>query len=466
MARGVHSLLGAVLFACLLLVGTASAAELPDFTDLVERNGAAVVNISTTQKVQGGPHRVPPELEGTPFEDFLKRFLGQRPQQERETQSLGSGVVISADGYILTNAHVIKDASKIVVQFNDRRQMEAELVGKDPTIDIALLKVDGEGLPAAEIGDPSRLAVGEWVVAIGAPFGFENSVTAGIVSAKSRSLPNDTYVPFIQTDAAVNPGNSGGPLFNMDGEVVGINAQIFSKSGGFMGLSFAIPVDIAMDAVAQIKEHGSVERGWLGVHIQDVSPELAESFGMDKPKGALVARVVPDSPAGQGGLRSGDVVVAVNGEPIASASDLPPKIGGFRPDEQVRLTVIRGGERRKVAVTVGSLAQARSEGGQGRDKGGGEARELLGMRVGPVPSQVRERLGLPAERGALVAEVAGDPAASAGVRPGDVILKLAQRTVTGPDALAELIQRLPSGRAVPMLVRRGEGALFLPIRIP
>lgn len=464
MARGVRSLLGAALFACLLLAGAAQAANLPDFTDLVERNGSAVVNISTTQKVQGMAQRIPPELKGTPFEKFFERFLGQR-QQERETQSLGSGVVISPDGYVITNNHVIKNATKIVVQFNDRRQMEAELVGKDPTTDIALLKVDGEGLPAAEVGDPSELAVGEWVVAIGAPFGFENSVTAGIVSAKSRSLPNDTYVPFIQTDAAVNPGNSGGPLFNMNGKVVGINAQIFSKSGGFMGLSFAIPIDIAMDAVEQIKEHGSVKRGWLGVHIQDVSPELAESFGMNKPKGALVARVVPESPAGEAGLKSGDVVVAVEGESIASASDLPPKVGGFRPGEEVRLTVIRDGERRRVKVSVGSLEQARS--GQGGDRQEEDAtRELLGMEVSPVPGRVREKMKLPGQGGVLVRDVTGDPAASAGVRPGDVILKLAQRSVAGPDALAELVERLPSGRAAPMLVRRGEGALFLPIRIP
>jgi serine protease Do len=463
MLDGLRGLLGAALIACLVMGGTASAAELPDFTDMVERNGAAVVNISTTQEGSKAHQRIPPELEGTPFEKFFERFLGEGPRQEREAQSLGSGVVISPDGYVITNAHVIKNASKIVVQFNDRRQMEAELVGKDPTTDIALLKVDGSGLPAAEIGDPSQLEVGEWVVAIGAPFGFENSVTAGIVSAKSRSLPNDTYVPFIQTDAAVNPGNSGGPLFNMNGEVVGINAQIFSKSGGFMGLSFAIPIDMAMDAVEQIKEHGSVKRGWLGVHIQDVSPELAESFGMDKPKGALVARVIPDSPAEKAGLKSGDVVVAVEGETIGSASDLPPKIGTFRPGDKVGLTVIRDGARRSLTARVGSLEKARS--GEDGERAAA-VQEVLGMQIGPVPDRVRENMGLPDKRGALVREVTGDPAASAGVRSGDVILKLAQRTITGPEHFAKLVERLPSGRAVPMLVRRGEGAVFLPIRIP
>ena len=455
--RGVQALLLLLLVA---LAPSALAEELPDFTGIVQEHGPAVVNISTTQRVDSdGVPRLPPEFEGTPFEDFFRRFFGDAPRRQYETQSLGSGFIISADGYVVTNAHVIKDATEIVVQLTDRRQLEAELVGKDPTIDIALLKVEADDLPAVTTGDPESLRVGEWVVAIGSPFGFENSVTAGIVSAKGRSLPTDNYVNFIQTDVAVNPGNSGGPLFNLDGEVVGINAQIYSKSGGFMGLSFAIPIDIAMDAVAQLKEHGRVRRGWLGVYIQDVSPELAESFGMDKPVGALVARVMDGSPAQNAGLQAGDVVVAVNGEPVRSSGGLPPKIGRLQPGDEAVLTLVREGERRELRVEVGAREAA-------QEAGASAPREVLGMRLQPLSGDRREELGLPAERGAEVVEVLENPAAAAGVREGDVILKLANRDVAGPQGLAELVAELPSGRVVPMLVRRGEGALFLPIRIP
>jgi len=458
--------LGLRLVICLALVFAAPAAmaqKLPDFTGIVEDNGSAVVNISTTQKVQArGAPNLPPQFEGTPFEDFFRRFFGEQMphQREYETQSLGSGFIISEDGFVVTNAHVIKDATEIVVQLTDRRQLEAELVGKDPTIDVALLKVDAEGLPTVDVGDPQSLNVGEWVVAIGSPFGFENSVTAGIVSAKGRSLPTDNYTNFIQTDVAVNPGNSGGPLFNLDGEVVGINAQIYSKSGGFMGLSFAIPIDIAMDAVAQIKEHGEVRRGWLGVYIQDVSRELAESFGMDKPIGALVARVVDGSPADKAGLEPGDVVIAVNGDKIRTAGDLPPRIGRLQPGAEATLTVVREGEEKRITVTVtdrdAGETQASAE----------QPQEVLGMRVRPVPADARKELGLPADRGVQVTEVVGGAARSAGVRRGDILLKLANQPVTGPAQMAELAEGLPSGRVVPMLVRRGQGALFLPIQIP
>jgi len=445
----------------LLGLSVASAQELPDFTGIVEDHGSAVVNISTTQKVQtGGGPDIPPQFEGTPFEDFFRRFFERGPQREFETQSLGSGFIISEDGYVVTNAHVIKDATEIVVQLTDRRQLKAELVGKDTTIDIALLKVDASGLPTVEIGDPDGLEVGEWVVAIGSPFGFENSVTAGIVSAKGRSLPSDNYVNFIQTDVAVNPGNSGGPLFNMAGDVVGINAQIFSRSGGFMGLSFAIPIDLAMEAVGQLREHGEVQRGWLGVYIQDVSPELAESFNMDKPMGALVARVIENSPAEEADLQAGDVVVAVNGDRIATSSDLPPKIGRIRPGEEVALTVIRDGKRREITVTVASRSEAQEGGPQQAPQ------EVMGMEVQPVPAETREELGLPEGRGVQVTEVTGDPARSAGVQSGDVLVKLAGEDITGPGQLASLAEDLPSGKVVPMLVRRGQGALFMPIRVP
>ncbi|MFA9461728.1 DegQ family serine endoprotease [Thiohalorhabdus methylotrophus] len=449
---------------CLGLAAPAPVAAqneaLPDFTQIVEEHGEAVVNISTTQKVQAqGAPNLPPQFEGTPFEDFFRRFFGETPQREFETHSLGSGFIISSDGYVVTNAHVIKDATEIVVQLTNRQQFEAEVVGRDEALDVALLKVDAQDLPTVKAGDPDDLEVGEWVVAIGSPFGFENSVTAGIVSAKGRSLPTDNYVNFIQTDVAVNPGNSGGPLFSMAGKVVGINAQIYSQSGGFMGLSFAIPIDIAMDAVQQLKEYGKVRRGWLGVYIQDVSPELAESFGMKKPVGALVARVVEGSPAAGAGLQSGDVVVAVNGEEIRTSGDLPPKIGRLKPGTEVTLTVMRGGEQQKIQVTVGSQEKAQ----RARE---GQPQEVLGMRVRPVPPEAREELGLPEGQGVQVAEVTGDPARSAGVRSGDIILKLGNEPVKGPASMSGIASELPSGRAVPMLVRRGQGALFLPIQVP
>ena len=456
-----------LLLLCLGLVAPASAPakarneELPDFTQIVQKHGKAVVNISTTQKVKAhGGAKIPPQFKGTPFEQFFKRFFGEQgPQREYETHSLGSGFIISHDGYIVTNAHVIHNASKIVVQLTDRRQFQAKVVGKDDTLDVALLKVDAKDLPTVKAGNPQKLKVGEWVVAIGAPFGFDNSVTAGIVSAKGRSLPTDNYVNFIQTDVAVNPGNSGGPLFNLDGKVVGINSQIYSKSGGFMGLSFAIPIDVAMDAVHQLKEYGKVRRGWLGVYIQDVSPDLADSFGMKKPVGALVARVVEDSPAAKAGLKSGDVITKVNGEEIKTSGDLPPKIGQLKPGTKATLDVVRSGEHKQIEVTVGSQEKAHKEASQ-------QPQEVLGMKVRPVPADMAKKLGLPDGEGAAVADVTGSPAASAGVRPGDVILKLANRTVKGPASLEEMASQLPSGQVVPMLVRRGEGALFLPIRIP
>ena len=454
----------AMLGLVLALVSTgpvlAQPQGLPDFTGIVKEHGPAVVNVSTRQEAEKAG-RIPPQFEGTPFEKFFERFLDEDRggQHGREAQSLGSGLIISSDGYIVTNAHVIKDASKVMVRLTDRRQLEAEVVGTDKPIDVALLKVDAEDLPTAKTGDPSELEVGDWVAAIGSPFGFENSITAGIVSAKGRSLPTDNYVNFIQTDVAVNPGNSGGPLFNLDGKVVGINSQIYSKSGGFMGLSFAIPIDVVMNSVKELREYGEVRRGWLGVYIQDVSPELADSFGMDKPQGALVARVVADSPAEEAGLQTGDVVMAVDGQPVKTSDELPPRIGHLKPDDEVTLTLMRDGQRMKLDVTVGSRRQA----------GAGEGQQpvtALGMKLESVPDDAREELGIPGDRGAQVAEVVGHPAASARVQSGDVILKLANRAIGGPEDLRRLAEKLPSGQVVPMLVRRGQGALFIPIRIP
>ena len=327
----------------LLLLGQMSLAhaELPEFTELVEEASPAVVNISTRQNLPQREAAVQgqmPDLEGLPpmFREFFERNVPQMPRgpggRQRDAQSLGSGFIISDDGYVLTNNHVVADADEIIVRLSDRSELEAKLIGADPRTDVALLKVEGKGLPTVKLGKSQALKVGEWVLAIGSPFGFDHSVTAGIVSAKGRSLPNESYVPFIQTDVAINPGNSGGPLFNLDGEVVGINSQIFTRSGGFMGLSFAIPIDVAMDVANQLKSEGKVSRGWLGVVIQEVNKDLAESFGLDKPAGALVAQVLEEGPAAKGGLQVGDVILSLNGQPIIMSADLPHLVGALKPE--------------------------------------------------------------------------------------------------------------------------------------
>ncbi len=322
------------LLCCALAPGMAMSRELPDFTALVRENGPVVVNISTKQSAHSAPtthdFSVPDLPEDSPLQDFFRHFFGddgEMPDDALQSRSLGSGFIVSADGYVLTNSHVVDGADEIVVRTSDRREFVATLVGTDKRSDMALLKVEGEGLPVARIGSSKDLQVGEWVLAIGSPFGFEASATAGIVSAKGRSLPTENYVPFIQTDVAINPGNSGGPLFNLNGEVVGVNSQIYSRTGGFMGLSFAIPIDVAMDVVNQLKTKGKVSRGWLGVLIQDVTRELAETFGMKQPRGALVAQVLPNSPAAAADLRPGDVILSFNGREVPTSSALPPLVG-------------------------------------------------------------------------------------------------------------------------------------------
>lgn len=355
------------MFAAVLMLGQVLSAQaeeaLPDFTTLVEQASPAVVNISTKQKL---PDRIAsgqmPDLEGLPpmFREFFERNMPQQPRsprgdRQREAQSLGSGFIISSDGYVLTNNHVVADADEIIVRLSDRSELQAKLVGTDPRTDVALLKVEGKNLPTVKLGDSEKLKVGEWVLAIGSPFGFDHSVTKGIVSAKGRTLPNDTYVPFIQTDVAINPGNSGGPLFNMNGEVVGINSQIFTRSGGFMGLSFAIPIDVAIDVSNQLKKDGKVSRGWLGVVIQEVNKDLAESFGLDKPAGALVAQVLEDGPAAKSGLQVGDVILSMNGQPIVMSADLPHLVGTLKDGEKAKLEIIRNGKRQNLDVTIGAM---------------------------------------------------------------------------------------------------------------
>jgi serine protease Do len=446
-----------------LAIGEAHAGDLPDFTKLVDANAPAVVNISTVQSPESGSTR--PRSRNDELDEFFRRFFGPdgRGSPNRRPRSLGSGFVISPDGYLLTNNHVVDGADEILVRFSDRRELNAEVVGADPRSDLALLKVDATNLPTVKIGRSKQLKVGEWVLAIGSPFGFDYSVTAGIVSAKGRSLPteeNENYVPFIQTDVAINPGNSGGPLFNLDGEVVGINSQIYSNSGGFMGVSFAIPIDVVMEVVAQLKETGRVSRGWLGVVIQEVNRDLAESFGLERPHGALVARVLEGSPAEAGGVREGDIITSFNGEPIDLSSELPHLVGRAPSGSDAVLQIVREGEEIRLTLAIGELPDRegaplalRADGGSSR----------LGLAVEPVPEPVRERLGI--SGGVRVLEATG-AAGDAGIRSGDIITRLNNREVNDPEGLQAIAEELPSGRSVPVLVIRGQVPTFLPLRVP
>jgi serine protease Do len=441
------------------------ARELPDFTGLVEANAAAVVNISTVQRRDA---RAQPRSRNDELDEFFRRFFP--PDDERRgrylrPRSLGSGFVIARDGYILTNNHVVDGADEIVVRFNDRRELLAELVGADARSDLALLKVDADDLPAVKLGDSAALKVGEWVLAIGSPFGFDYSVTAGIVSAKGRSLPteqNENYVPFIQTDVAINPGNSGGPLFNLDGEVVGINSQIYSNSGGFMGVSFAIPVDVAMEVVDQLKTHGRVSRGWMGVVIQEVSRDLAESFGLERPHGALVSSVLDDSPADAAGLQPGDIIVRFGDVAVDFSADLPHVVGRAPVGSRQRVRVIRDGEEVNVMVTVGELPERESAPAPPND-GPVEETSRIGLSVEPLAVEDAEALGID---GGVRVTAAQGAAAQAGIRPGDVVTRLDNREVTGVDELRRIVDGLSAGRSVPVLIIRGQAPTFLALRVP
>ena len=476
----------------LLLLSRQVLAQLPDFTGLVEQNNAAVVNISTTQKAPEpsaaieGPDglQIP---EGMPLDELLKRYFGGAipgmpggpgvppgaapgapPAEPGEAKSLGSGFILSQDGYIVTNHHVVRDAEEVVVKLQDRRELVAKIVGSDKRSDIALLKVDAQNLPVVRIGSVDNLKVGEWVLAIGSPFGFDHSATAGIVSAKGRSLPSDNYVPFIQTDVAINPGNSGGPLFNLDGQVIGVNSQIYSRTGGFMGLSFAIPIDVAVQVVDQLKANGKVSRGWLGVQIQDVTRELAESFGMKKPQGALVAKVLPKGPAEAAGLQIGDIIESFNGKEISTSSALPPLVGATKIGESANLKVLRQGKSLEMQVKIGQLPD---DEGPSKSKAEsdepnlGAKLERLGVQVNDPTEAQRKELELPKAGGALIVAVKAGPAAEAGIRPGDLILRIQDQTIKDARQFEEIIKGLPSGKTIALLVQRRGGTQFIPLKL-
>lgn len=460
------------LVGCFFLIVLANQnvlAQLPDFTGMVKENGKAVVNISTTQKAATEPESevqqpqipedLPPEME-----ELFKHFFnapggGFVP---RETNSLGSGFIISQDGYVLTNHHVVKDADEIVVKLTDRRELVAKLVGSDALTDVALLKLDAKDLPVVTIGSPEQLQVGEWVLAIGSPFGFEQSVTAGIVSAKGRSLPGGNYVPFIQTDVAINPGNSGGPLFNMDGKVVGINSQIYSRTGGFMGLSFAIPMDVVMNVVEQIKTSGKVSRGWLGVQIQDVTRELAESFGMKRPQGALVAKVIPGSPAEKSGLQIGDIITEFNGQAIETSGELPPMVGMTPINQQSTVKIIRQGETKSVSVTVGLLPEQELKIAEAKVET--KPVNRLGVVVVDLTDAQRAKLQI-SKYGVLVQNVSKGAARDAGIQSGDVILRIQNNVIRDVAEFDKIVKNLPAGKSVAVLIQRQGSPVFLALKI-
>jgi len=447
-------------------------AALPEFTELVAEHGSAVVNISTTIKKsnKSAATQLPPSLqmpEGTPFDELFKHFFKQPGQGQRrppaEAHSLGSGFVLSSDGYILTNHHVIKDADEIIVRFSDRNELVAKVLGSDERSDVALLKVEATGLKSVKLGDSTKLKVGEWVLAIGSPFGFDHSATAGIVSALGRSLPSDSYVPFIQTDVAINPGNSGGPLFNLEGEVIGINSQIYSRTGGFMGVSFAIPMDVVMNVVAQIKSQGYVSRGWLGVVIQDVTRELAESFGLKKPQGALVSKVMPDSPASKAGFEAGDVILKFNGKKVSTSSELPPIVGRTEIGKSVPVVVMRNNKHKTINVKVEQLPES-EELAQNNDIHGRLIDERLAIEVANLDDTQREELAIE-DGGVLVVNVEQGAAANSGIRRGDVIMTINNQKVSNAKQFLDLAKDLPGNKAIPVLVQRGQGAIFLALRI-
>jgi serine protease Do len=446
--------------------GAVQTIDLPDFEGLVADKGKAVVKVTVTatRESSSDSNRLP-NFNEEELPEFFQKFFENLPDSpgvprgNNPAAGFGSGFILTDDGYIVTNAHVVDNAAAITIGMPDRREFDAELIGVDKRTDLALLKVEATGLPTLTLGDSDKLKVGQWVLAIGSPFGFEYTATQGIVSALSRSLPNENYVPFIQTDVAVNPGNSGGPLFDLDGNVVGVNSQIYSRSGGYMGLSFAIPVNVVQTVVEQLKDQGFVSRGWLGVVIQDVSIDLARSFGMDKPGGALVAKVNQGSPAADAGVNTGDVILAFNGEAIELSSDLPPLVGAIRPGDTVEVDVLRNGKQLSLAVTIRELRENRPATAEQ------SGAKMLGLSLRPMTEGELSDSGV--DSGLLVTEVDPDGvAAAAGVATGDVLMTYNNASVATLDDLRELIDASNSGESVALLISRNKNPQFVALTLP
>ena len=437
---------------------------LPDFRTIVRNNTDAIVKIEVVQNAREMTAEEGQQGGGDPMEEFLRRFggvpgAGSSPHGMRqpEQQGLGSGFIISSNGEILTNAHVVKGADEVTVRLNDQREFKAKVLGLDERTDVALIKIDVKGLPVVKLGNSDGLEVGEWVLAIGAPFGLDYSATQGIISATGRELPNESFVPFIQTDAAVNPGNSGGPLFNTQGQVIGINSQIYSRSGGYMGLSFAIPIKTAMGVAKQLESKGYVERGWLGVAIQDMSPALAKRFAMDKPRGALIGDIVPDSPALAAGLEAGDVILSFDGQPVRKSSDLPAIVAATPIGNSAKVEVLRNGKTQFLTVKVGKLKEDRVASNTPVQRKDESALDLV---VADLSEAQRNQLGIK-QGGALVTQVKPGPAAEAGVREGDVVLEVNRAKITDAQSFGALVNKQPKDESTLLLIRRDGGSIFL-----
>ncbi len=446
-----------------LAAQSAQSAPLPDFVQTVKEVSPAVVNISTTQKRQkigrgGLPPGVLPFPEGHPFNEFFRQYEGA-PQQP-PAQSLGSGFIIDPSGIILTNAHVVKDAESINVRLQDKRELSAKVLGLDERTDVAVLKIDADNLPVARLGNSDQTEVGEWVLAIGSPFGLDFTATQGIVSALARNLPDDNYVPFIQTDAAVNPGNSGGPLFNTKGEVIGINSQIYSRSGGYMGLSFAIPINTAMQVAEQLRKDGKVVRGWLGVMVQPIDADLAKSFGLDRPRGALVAQVQPDSPAAKAGMKSGDVILKFNGQLIESTGQLPAKVAATAVGSKAELSILRDGREKTLDVTIEKLKDDSASAGSTAAE---PAEGSLGLALQPLDAAQLKELDI--KHGLLVRNVGDGAAARAGVRPGDVLMELGGIKLESIADLKTAVSKLKPGQPVALRLIRDKSPLFIALKV-
>lgn len=446
-----------------------AASNLPDFTQLVEKEGRAVVNISTTSTIKEAPAMQGDDDGMDIFRRFgfpVPRMMPRNGQpRERQAQSLGSGFIMASDGYILTNAHVIAQADEITVKLTDKRTFKARVIGSDARTDVALLKIEASGLPKVNLGDANKLKVGEWVVAIGSPFGFDNTVTAGIVSAKGRSLPDENFVPFIQTDVAINPGNSGGPLFNMAGEVVGINSQIYSRSGGFMGLSFSIPVDVVMKVADELKATGKVTRGRVGVVIQELNEDLAKSFGLAKAHGALLASVEKEGPADKAGLKPGDVILKFNGRVITESADLPKFVASVRPGTKVPVQIWRDKALRDVSVTIGVLEQSDRVSAEREYRGGNQNDEggRFGLALQPLDAVQLKPMGL---KFAVQVQAVRGAGAKAGLQPGDLIVGVGNQELVSLNQLKLALTALKANESTALRVIRGDGSMYLTLRAP
>jgi len=467
MMRITSTLLAAcMLFAVSLMsAAQASAAQLPDFTEIVKSSSPAVVKIIVEHRSsRGGQRQIDPREIPEPLRRFFQ-YRGQ-PQPQRQQVSMGSGFIISGDGYIVTNNHVVEGADSVLVRLSDRREFDAEIVGTDPRSDLALLRIEAKKLPVLTMAKAGELEVGEWVLAIGSPFGLDYSVSAGIVSAKGRSLPteqNENYVPFIQTDVAINPGNSGGPLFNLEGEVVGVNSQIFTRSGGSIGLSFAIPVSVVRNVVAQLQDGGRVTRGWLGVTIQNIDKNLADSFGLDRPRGALISELAPDGPADKSGLKAGDVIIAFDGNDVEDSAHLPHIVGLMEPGTTTPVVVIRNRREKTIDVTVGGLDADDSYALSSRQADGGYGGRL-GLIIEPVPGEVLERLGL--SGGVVVRKViSGTAAAAAGILPGDILTLIGSSPISDKSSFEEAVNELDAGSSIPVRLHRRGSPMFIGLKL-